>query len=261
MVIFDFFKRKKTVRTINGIQIEKLPTDLYDNIFPWASNIAKDTTLTIGDIVLLWWLNNSRTNKKAVPNYFEKNYFESFEKELKKLMDGGWISKDKKLTEKGNAALSKNLDIVEKHKKGWMSEKDIDSFKKAKTEDEIRHNIWLRKNGLSDIAERNENWQENEKIQDKMYQEFKLAEKLAKNGEIESSNKILFELLEKKFANTVLVYDRLAKNLRKQKRYEEEVKLCKDFLSKERLKYGNQWNGYFKKRIAFSEQKIKGGSK
>lgn len=66
-----------------------------------------------GHIYMLYWL-KKYTNKK-VPSYFEYKYGIDFEKEKEFLYSNGFLNANNKPTEKGESAIQKYADVIEKH--------------------------------------------------------------------------------------------------------------------------------------------------
>ena len=66
-----------------------------------------------GHVYMLYWL-KKYTNKK-VPVYFEYKYGIDFEKEKDFLYSNGFLNENAKPTDKGEAAIKKHADVIEKH--------------------------------------------------------------------------------------------------------------------------------------------------
>lgn len=262
MGIFDFLLKsrnstKKTVRTINGIPTDMMPTHVYENKFVWANDKVGNSNLTIGNIVMLWWLDKYHDANRRIPDYFEKNYVDSFDAEVKKLVTEGWINPDGSLTSKGTSILNCNFDIIEKHRNGWMTDDDKKSFSAAQKEDFLEANNRLQSVGLTKIADRDTKNREESERQAELRKQFIHAEQLAKDNQIDLSNQILNSLIAEKFRQTAPLYERLAKNYRKQKNYKKEIEVCQTFLDTEQPKYGgDQWIEVFQKRIDFAQKKL-----
>lgn len=261
MRLFSIFKRNKRKdvpeRTINGIPLTKLPNNVYENMFPWSSDQIPNTNLTVGNIVMLWWLDKYHGTNRTIPLYFERNYVKSFSKELMKLKKDEWIYKDESLSPKAKKVLHNNFDIIEKHRVGWMNEADRKTFAEARRIEMNIHNQWLINNGMEDIAERNKQMMLKQDADMIITRKFKKAETMSKNNELAEANKILERLIESNTEYPAIIYERLAKNYRKQKRYQDEINLCMRFLKNEQPKYDeDQWINIFEKRIAFSESKL-----
>ena len=127
--------------------------------------------------------------------------------------------------------------------------------KKEKSFDVKKHNQWLRKNNLSDMANRNEKQTEHNQQQDILIQKMLKAEELSKAGSIQESLIILSELRSQgKFDQPVRLYERLAINYRKIKDFDKEIEVIQEFLSIHQPKYGeNMWKDSFKKRLEKAE--------
>lgn len=127
--------------------------------------------------------------------------------------------------------------------------------KKEKSFDVKKHNQWLRKNNLSDMANSNEKQTEHNQQQDILIQKMLKAEELSKAGNIQESLTILSELRSQgKFDQPVRLYERLAINYRKIKDFDKEIEVIQEFLSIHQPKYGeNMWKDSFKKRLEKAE--------
>jgi SPP1 gp7 family putative phage head morphogenesis protein len=66
-----------------------------------------------GHIYMLYWL-KKYTNKK-VPAYFEYKYGIDFEKEKEFLCSNGYLNEKNKPTEKGEAAIQRHAEVIDKH--------------------------------------------------------------------------------------------------------------------------------------------------
>lgn len=88
--------------------------------FPF-SKVPKDNMemtsdgLLPGQIVLLWWLNNPRTNKNNVPQYFLFEYGLDYYLSKAELEEKGLIE-GKKVTDLGKEKIKEHNDIIRKHK-------------------------------------------------------------------------------------------------------------------------------------------------
>lgn len=80
-----------------------------------------------GEIILLWWLNKPRTNKTNPPRYLLYKYGINVQNHLLSLEKEGYITPNKKLTQKGSKLLERNTQIIREHKavKGYESNGDI----------------------------------------------------------------------------------------------------------------------------------------
>ncbi|WP_088825642.1 tetratricopeptide repeat protein [Listeria goaensis] len=85
------------------------------SIVPKEYMVPLPNGLLFGHIVLLWWLNNSRTNKNTIPGYFLYMYGIDFYTEKEILVEAHLISNNV-LTEKGVSTLKEYNEIIRKHK-------------------------------------------------------------------------------------------------------------------------------------------------
>lgn len=91
-------------------QAEKFPKQC---IIPKPMMTRFSDGLLPGHVYMLYWL-KKYTNKR-IPAYFEYKYGIDFEKEKKLLIETGLLNSDLKPTEKGNAAIIRHNEIIEKH--------------------------------------------------------------------------------------------------------------------------------------------------
>ncbi|WP_339014214.1 hypothetical protein VNN36_04490 [Lactococcus garvieae] len=118
-----------------------------------------------------------------------------------------------------------------------------------------KHNKWLKRNGLSVLADRNESQIKYNQHQDVLLQKMKKAEELSKSGNISDSLDILTELqLQGDFEQPARLYERLAINYRKIKDYDKEIEVITEFLSTQQSKYGkDMWIDHFQTRLEKAE--------
>ena len=123
--------------------------------------------------------------------------------------------------------------------------------KMEKSFDVKKHNQWLRKNNLSDIADRNEGQAEHNQQQNLLIRKMGKAEELSKAGNIQDSLILLSEIRSQgNFDQHVRLYERLAINYRKVKDYDKEIEVIQEFLIMHQPKYGgNMWKESFEKRL------------
>lgn len=217
----------KSGKTINNIPIEKVS---FDNKLPWAKDEAKGN-VTIAQVIILWWLNNPRTNKENVPLYFERNYVDDFYYELDVLEKNGYIDDFDRVTPKGINCIKLNQDIISLHKQGWSTDEDK-KRNKIIHEEMLRQSVVnARKLGLHDIADRNEKKISYNKIRFEQAELFKKADRLSKEKQYALSNEILFSLLADNF-ETFDLWKRITINYRGLKQYENELKTIEDFISR-----------------------------
>lgn len=244
MNIFKLFN--KNIRTINGYPVTD---NFYDNRFPWANKKIKNTNLTIAHIIMLWWLEEVYKPKKSIPNYFEKNYIKSFEKEIEYLIKHNWIDDRWKLSNKARQTLQENYGLVESHRNGWITLSEKEKFKRLQRKDMVKHNKNLKKMGLNDIAIRNKKQMEENDKHEKLCSIYKKGRQLSVEGKIDESNAVLEPLLKTDFKKYEILYERLAINYRKQKRYDDEIKIIDLFLNSYSKLYDHEFDKLKNRRL------------
>lgn len=127
--------------------------------------------------------------------------------------------------------------------------------KNEKSFDVKNHNQRLRKNNLSDVADRNEKQIEHNQQQNHLIQKMMKAEELSKTGDIQESLVLLSELRSQgNFDQPSRLYERLAINYRKIKNYDKEIEVIQEFLNMHQPKYGEKmWKDSFEKRLEKAE--------
>ncbi|WEA55723.1 hypothetical protein [Lactococcus lactis] len=127
--------------------------------------------------------------------------------------------------------------------------------KNEKSFDVKNHNQRLRKNNLSDAADRNEKQIEHNQQQNHLIQKMMKAEELSKTGDIQESLVLLSELRSQgNFDQPSRLYERLAINYRKIKNYDKEIEVIQEFLNMHQAKYGEKmWKDSFEKRLEKAE--------
>lgn len=93
--------------------IERAKTFPKQNVIPKSVMKRYADGLLPGHVYMLYWL-KKYTNKK-VPSYFEYKYGIDFEKEKEFLYSNGFLNANNKPTEKGEAAIKRHANIIEKH--------------------------------------------------------------------------------------------------------------------------------------------------
>lgn len=120
--LHNFYKRKR-YKNIPALPTEEESKSIVESSesFP-ASLVPKEYMKNIpggllrGDIVLLWWLNNPRTNKKRVPQYFLYDYGIDVDDQLQVLKEKHLINPDNTLTLEGKKRLDKHNQIIREHR-------------------------------------------------------------------------------------------------------------------------------------------------
>lgn len=121
------------------------------------------------------------------------------------------------------------------------------------------HAEWLSQIGEVEKATQRLTELENINKRGKYFKVFQKGEKLGKLKRFEESNSILLPLLKNDFVDFhAPLFERIAKNYRGLKDYENEIKICETFLSdKQPLYGGDMWVDVFTKRINYAINKIK----
>lgn len=237
--------------TINNYPIDEINDD---DLYPWSNQVVYRNDVTIGNVIMLWWLDKYWDKEKSVPNYFENKYVKNFKMERQKLTSRGFIEQSGELTELGQTVLSDNYEYIEKHRNNWIT-----------TEDKERNSA-LHYSRMESIAKQDELWGmhdrameinqqiSDEKERDVLLKSYFEAEKLGKQGDSQKSLDILLPLLPmlngKNRYLRALVTERIAIDLRKIKQFDSEIRYLNDYILKEKGEH--QYNRYkekFLKRI------------
>ncbi|MHB9289656.1 hypothetical protein [Latilactobacillus curvatus] len=264
MGIFDilFGNKNKKDATIKNINSEKSPTvNDYpmdeindDGLYPWSNQIVYRNDITIGNIIMLWWLDKYWDKEKAIPNYFEKKYVKNFKIERRKLTSRGFIKQSGELTDLGQAALSNNYEYIDKHRNNWIT-----------TEDKERNSA-LHYSQMENVAKQDELWGmhehakelnqqiSDEKERDTLLKPYFEAEKLGKQGDSQRSLDILLQLLPRLNGKNrylrALVIERIAIDSKKLKKYDSEIYYLNDYIINEKGQHQYiQYKEKFLKRI------------
>ena len=264
MGIFDilFGNKNKKDATIKNINSEKSPTvNDYpmdeindDGLYPWSNQIVYRNDITIGNIIMLWWLDKYWDKEKAIPNYFEKKYVKNFKIERRKLTSRGFIKQSGELTDLGQAALSNNYEYIDKHRNKWIT-----------TEDKERNSA-LHYSQMENVAKQDELWGmhehakelnqqiSDEKERDTLLKPYFEAEKLGKQGDSQRSLDILLQLLPRLNGKNrylrALVIERIAIDSKKLKKYDSEIYYLNDYIINEKGQHQYiQYKEKFLKRI------------
>jgi len=235
---FSFFNKNnrnysnqllKIYSDLGYLKMPKLPSEdeckrilLEYKSFP-ASLVGKNNMndkcghLLRGHIILLWWLNNSRTDKNKIPSYFLYEYGIDFSNELSALESQGYIC-NFSLTDKGIETIDKYEKVILEHKstkiyssdgniKYHRSDKNIVFDNNSSTIlDFSSSGSYLEDQRIGRAYERNGDY---EKAIQAYYSAWKLAEKESINNHLPPPN----------------IYERLAIIYRKQKDYLNEIKI------------------------------------
>lgn len=120
--LFDYYEQNN-YDIIPEIPSEEESKRILENykLFP-SVLVAKqymerlDNGLLKGDIILLWWLDNPRTKKETIPQYFLYEYGVNAQKNLLELEKQGYINSDIQLTKLGKELLNTCQQMVREHK-------------------------------------------------------------------------------------------------------------------------------------------------
>ena len=245
---------------IFGREIKNWDGFLFDNVLPWANEIITGSNLTISDLIFLWVIKRFGQDFKSYPSHLSRNYgITSPFNQVKKLIDLGLVDENFMVTKLGNETIDKNRKYIELHKNGWTTTEE----KKYNYENHKlfikEHAEWLSQIGEVEKATQRLTELENINKRDKYFKVFQKGEKLGKLKRFEESNSILLPLLKNDFVDFhAPLFERIAKNYRGLKDYQNEIKICETFLSdKQPLYGGDMWVDVFTKRINYAINKIK----
>lgn len=256
--MFGFFKNKKDYKNqlqnlykkLGYVVIPFLPCEdeckriLHEyqtspfSLVPKEYMIPVSKNILRGHIIMLWWLNNPRTNKNNPPQYFLFEYGINFNDELKKLEKENFIS-GLTVTDKGFKLCSQNKDLIRQHK-----------AKKQIQPDGKIHYIYDDKETVQDKTKLVPFKSTGDFIEDQnigrayeRHEDFQNAIKA-----YESAWKLS---LNKESSPPPNIFNRLAIIQRKQKKYNEEIKIIETALSY------YPTSDKFKSRLAKSKELLK----
>lgn len=112
-----------------------------------------------------------------------------------------------------------------------------------------QQNELLRSVGLDDIAKRNEKFQKEEELREKLTPIWLNGENISKKGNPKKSNEVLLPLLKTPFDDDEELYWRLAINYRKLKDYQSEINIIEKALNKEKMNWSFRSKQQFKNRL------------
>lgn len=161
MGLFDFLKKKSAKKRLEQLYLSKgydrvpvLPNDkecarILEEASSFPASLVPKVNLTYlegsyemlpGHIVMLWWLDNPRTNKDKRPLYFLYEYGLDFETELlflqkRHLLDG------EQLTAEGEELIDRYSAVIRKHKarKTYSGDEIIYHYEDAEQVKGINH--------------------------------------------------------------------------------------------------------------------------
>ncbi|MFD1466504.1 hypothetical protein ACFQ4L_10565 [Lapidilactobacillus mulanensis] len=255
----DYFEKNREIdakMTINNYPMAEINPNA---IYPWSDNVVYNGEVTIGNIIMLWWLDKYWNRNRAIPLYFERNYVKDFGAERQRLLTLGYIEPSGQLTELGKIALSENFKFIEKHRNNWHTPEEnaknnelyherIENYAK---QDEVL--------GMADDAKKLRQEITEEKAYDKISRPYFAAEKLGKQGEPEKSIGILIPLLLKAKGKNrflrALITERIAIDSRKLKQYSQEINVLESYINTEMGQYRyDEYKEKFLKRITKAQQ-------
>ncbi|MFT8458093.1 MAG: hypothetical protein ABF804_05490 [Liquorilactobacillus ghanensis] len=112
-----------------------------------------------------------------------------------------------------------------------------------------QQNELLRSVGLDDIAKRNEKFQKEEELREKLTPIWLNGENISKKGNPKKSNEVLLPLLKTPFDDDEELYWRLAINYRKLKDYQSEINIIEKALNKEKMNWSFRSKQQFESRL------------
>lgn len=258
--IHNFFKKtpsppQKRPLLIFGREVKNWDGFLFDNVLPWADEKIPNSALTISDLIFLWVISRFCQDFNSYPTHLSRNYgITSPLERVQKLMELGLVDDGFFITELGSKAINKHRKYIELHKKGWTSieekEYNYNSHKLFMKE----HAEWLLEIGETEKGINELRTLERNDKRDECFLIFQKGEKLGKNKEYKKSNELLIPLLENENVDFYApLYERIAKNFRGLKEYQNEIDICQRFLSDIQPHYGeDMWIDVFLKRINFA---------
>lgn len=266
MGIFDFIK-KLTNKTsmpptqkpyiINGKAYNRL---IYDDVYEWADEPIDGTNLVISDLIFLWVIDRLGNNFDKYPIHLSRNYgVKSPELRIGKLIELSLATSNYTVTELGKKTIDQNKNIIELHKKGWVSEEDADHNLENHKSWKVEYIKYLEKIGDFDNANQVKQTMLAEEKQRKLDKIFSDGERLSKEKKYSESNLLLIPLSNNtNFNATAPLFERIAKNYRGLKEYDKEIEICTKFLKEKQHQYGgDMWKDVFNKRIDYARKKLK----
>ena len=225
-----------------------------ESIYPWADKIVFNNEITIGNIIMLWWLNKYWNKDRNIPLYFERNYVKDYKVERQKLVKHGYIEQSGKLTDLGQNALSENHKYVELHRNNWITPEE--SAKNSELQYQQMENTarFDEAIGMTEHAKELRKEIASEKAITKIDVPYSTAESLGKNGKPQESLNILIPLLPKAKGPSrymrAQITKRIAIDSRKLKKYDQEIAFLNKYIKEELDQYGyDRYKDDFLKRI------------
>lgn len=264
--VYNFFKKtpppppQKRPLLIFGRELDDWDGGIFDNVLPWADEKISGSTLTISDLIFLWVISRFGQDFHSYPTHLSRNYgITSPLERVQNLIAIGLVNNDFVVTNLGSETINKNRKYIELHKNGWTTNEEkkynYESHKLFMKE----HAEWLLEIGEEKKSNQELTELENTNKRDGCFLVFQRGEELGKAKKYKESNSILLPLLENDSVYFYApLYERIAKNYRGLKEYQNEIDICQQFLSDIQPIYGgNMWVDVFSKRIDYSIKKIK----
>ncbi|MCV6815252.1 hypothetical protein [Streptococcus uberis] len=263
--IYNFFKKtppppQKRPLLIFGRQLDNLDGFLFDNVLPWANDTIPNTELSISDLIFLWVISRFGQDFHSYPTHLSRNYGVTKPMEqVQKLINLGLVDRGFMITELGIKTINKNRKYIELHKNGWTTPEEKKYNKESDKLFTKKYAEWLLEIGLTEDGNRALANLENANKRDESFQIFQKGEMLGKSKNYMESNLILLPLLENDSVDFYApLYERIAKNYRGLKEYQNEIDICQKFLNDIQPLYGeDMWIDIFAKRINFAISHIK----
>lgn len=95
-----------------------LLNELHASPHPSLSEPLTPDSISATDIVVLWWVNNPRTDKNAVPDYFYNGYGIDLHDKIQSLIHDGFISENMSLPDHSIQLIDSHSDVIKNHKEG-----------------------------------------------------------------------------------------------------------------------------------------------
>lgn len=259
--IYNLFKKtpptppQKRPLLIFGRQLNDWDGFLFDNVLPFANETIPNTKLKISDLIFLWVISRFGQDFHSYPTHLSKNYgITKPLEQVQSLINLGLVDNDFAVTELGRKTIDKNREYIELHKSGWTTPEEKKYNKESNRLFMEKHAEWLLEIGLTDEGNKILTVLEKDDKRDECFQTFQKGEMLGKSKNYKKSNLILLPLLESDYVDFYApLYERIAKNYRGLKEYQNEIDICQKFLTDIQPLYGgDMWIDVFLKRINFA---------
>lgn len=264
--IYNLFKNtpppppQKRPLLIFGRQLYDWDGFLFDNVLPWASDTIPNTEINISDLIFLWVISRLGQDFHSYPTHLARNYgITKPLEQVQKLINLGLVDNGFTITELGIECIDKNYKFIELHKNGWTTPEEKKYNKESDKLFTKKYAEWLLEIGLTDEGNKVLTNLEFENKRNECFEIFHKGEMLGKSKNYKESNLILLPLLENDFVDFYApLYERIAKNYRGLKEYQNEIDICQKFLNDLQPLYGtDMWVDVFTNRIKFATSHIK----